>query len=136
MSVIDVRGMNFINITIKVHGRGPWRTPTATVVVGAGATAGQAQYVSYVETNHAAKDTKYELAGVLGVGQKPSVGMSGLTLGGGFGFITRYAGLLCDQLKALTAILPTTGKAERVTAHNKYADLFWASCGGGGGNVS
>lgn len=37
------------------------------------------------------------------MGQKPSVGMAGLTLGGGFGFTTRYAGLLCDRLVSLEA---------------------------------
>ena len=64
--------------------------------------------------------------------------MAGLTLGGGFGFLTRYAGLLCDRLVSLDAVLPSTGEIVHATAdiHNEYHDLFWASCGGGGGNFA
>jgi len=41
-------------------------------------------------------------------------------------------------MKSLTAIVPSTpeGNIVTVTKDNEYADLFWASCGGGGGNFA
>lgn len=65
-------------------------------------------------------------------GTCPTVGISGLTLGGGFGMLTRKMGLLCDNLLAVQMV---GAKGEAVYAdQNVNADLFWASRGGGGGN--
>ena len=93
------------------------------VTVGSGSTAGNAVYWTYKYSNGTRS---------LPVGQKPSVGMSGLTLGGGFGFSTRTSGLLCDRLESLRMVL-LDGSVLDVSS-NENEDLFWASCGGGGGN--
>ncbi|PRW57992.1 FAD-dependent oxidoreductase isoform B [Chlorella sorokiniana] len=67
-------------------------------------------------------------------GQRPTVGISGYTLGGGFGGTTRWAGLAGDNLIALTAI---DGKGRILRAdHTKNSDLLWVSRGGGGGRIA
>jgi len=133
--LLNMRYMNHINLTLdddKIKASGDNNGDVGSVIVGAGATAGRAVAVTYSQSHG------YSQYATLPVGQKPSVGISGLTLGGGFGFLTRYSGLLCDRLKSLTAIVPTTpdGVPKKVTPDNEYADLFWASCGGGGGNFA
>lgn len=60
------------------------------------------------------------------------VGISGLTLGGGFGFLTRLLGLTCDSLLSLEMV-DAAGHVLAADAR-QAADLFWASRGGGGGN--
>ena len=65
-------------------------------------------------------------------GSCPTVGVAGLTLGGGLGADTRSAGLTCDALVSASVVLPG---GEFVTAGpDDHADLFWALRGGGGGN--
>lgn len=60
------------------------------------------------------------------------VGVSGLTLGGGFGLLTRLWGLTCDSLRALQMV---DANGEVVNADDAtHPDLMWASRGGGGGN--
>ncbi|HEY7948161.1 MAG TPA: FAD-binding oxidoreductase [Acidimicrobiales bacterium] len=69
---------------------------------------------------------------LLPAGSCPSVGIAGLTLGGGIGVVGRKYGLTCDNLRSLDTV---TADGRLLTAdpvHN--ADLFWASRGGGGGN--
>jgi FAD/FMN-containing dehydrogenase len=60
------------------------------------------------------------------------VGIAGLTLGGGFGLISRLLGLTCDALVSLEMV-DANGRIIHASP-NENADLFWASCGGGGGN--
>ena len=69
---------------------------------------------------------------VLPTGSCPSVGVSGLTLGGGYGLSSRRYGLLCDRLRAVE-IVTADGVRRRVSATHE-PDLFWALRGGGGGN--
>ena len=65
-------------------------------------------------------------------GSCPSVGISGLTLGGGFGLSSRKLGLTSDSLRAVDVV---TATGDAVTADDRQdADLFWACRGGGGGN--
>jgi FAD/FMN-containing dehydrogenase len=65
-------------------------------------------------------------------GSCPTVGVAGLTLGGGLGADTRSAGLTCDALLSASVVLPG---GELVTANpDDHPDLFWALRGGGGGN--
>ncbi|ONF71378.1 FAD-binding oxidoreductase [Amycolatopsis keratiniphila] len=62
-----------------------------------------------------------------------SVGIAGLTLGGGIGPLTRAYGLTCDRLKAATVVL-ADGSVHKVNSR-RDADLFWALRGGGGGHA-
>jgi FAD/FMN-containing dehydrogenase len=58
------------------------------------------------------------------------VGLSGLTLGGGVGFLTRKWGLASDNLQGLELV---DASGRRITASDaQNADLFWACRGGGG----
>ena len=57
-------------------------------------------------------------------------GVSGLTLGGGIGWVMRKHGLTIDQLVSVELL---TAGGERVTAsESENADLFWGVRGGGG----
>lgn len=60
------------------------------------------------------------------------VGISGLTLGGGFGLLTRLWGLTCDSMLQLEMVDANAHMATASAEENR--DLFWASKGGGGGN--
>lgn len=61
------------------------------------------------------------------------VGISGLVLTGGMGPLFRKHGLACDNLISLEMV-NATGDLIQVTPNNEHKDLFWACCGGGGGN--
>ncbi|MBO8193517.1 FAD-binding oxidoreductase [Streptomyces oryzae] len=65
-------------------------------------------------------------------GSCPTVGVSGLTLGGGIGVVARAYGLTCDSLTGAT-LVTADGKRREVDADHD-GDLFWALRGGGGGN--
>ncbi|MEV0281570.1 FAD-binding oxidoreductase [Streptomyces sp. NPDC050610] len=65
-------------------------------------------------------------------GSCPTVGISGLTLGGGHGVVSRAYGLTCDSLTGATIITPD-GKTLRCD-DSSHADLFWALRGAGNGN--
>jgi FAD/FMN-containing dehydrogenase len=63
-------------------------------------------------------------------GDTASVGIAGLTLGGGIGFLTRKYGLAIDALQAVEIV---TADGRQVTASaESHPDLFWAVRGGGG----
>ena len=65
-------------------------------------------------------------------GSCPTVGIAGLTLGGGVGVFGRRFGLTCDNLRGARMV---TANGEYLTANrSNNADLLWASQGGGGGN--
>jgi hypothetical protein len=61
-----------------------------------------------------------------------TVGISGLTLGGGQGVTARLFGLTCDSLEA-ARVVTADGRVLTCDAHH-HPDLFWALRGGGGGN--
>src|SRR5262245_27497113 len=65
-----------------------------------------------------------------GFGDTPSVGIGGLTLGGGVGFLVRKYGLAIDNLLA-AEVVTADGQLLRTDAE-EHADLFWALRGGGG----
>jgi FAD/FMN-containing dehydrogenase len=65
-------------------------------------------------------------------GSCPTVGIAGLTLGGGIGVVARAFGLTCDNL--LGAELVTADGRLRSVSAGRDADLFWGLRGGGGGN--
>jgi FAD/FMN-containing dehydrogenase len=67
----------------------------------------------------------------LPVGTCPTVGISGLTIGGGFGRLMRRYGLTADNLRAATVVL-ADGSVVRCSQEHR-GDLFWALRGGGAG---
>ena len=64
------------------------------------------------------------------VGINSTTGISGLTLGGGFGWLTRKYGMTVDNLIS-AELITADGKKIRVS-ESENADLFWAVRGGGG----
>nr|AGK29885.1 FAD-binding protein [Volvariella volvacea] len=75
-------------------------------------------------------------ANIIVGGQCPYVGVSGFTLGGGLSPFSRNYGMGIDNVTEMTIV---TAGGEIVTVNNhetdpEKQDLFWALCGGGGGN--
>jgi FAD/FMN-containing dehydrogenase len=89
-----------------------------TVTAQAGATAGQ------VTTATAA----HGLA--VGFGDSGTVGIGGITLGGGVGYLVRKYGLTIDDLLSAD-IVTADGNLLHIDAES-HPDLFWAIRGGGG----
>ena len=106
--VLDLRDMTAIDI--DVTGRTAW--------VEAGLTAGEVT----------AAAATYGL--VVPFGDTGSVGLGGLTLGGGVGYLARKHGLTIDSLLAAD-VVTADGDVLRVDAAS-HPDLFWAIRGGGG----
>ncbi|GAA0388823.1 FAD-binding oxidoreductase [Microbispora corallina] len=67
---------------------------------------------------------------VLSSGDTASVGVGGLLLGGGIGWLVRKHGLALDHLVA-AEVVTADGRVLRASA-DENADLFWAVRGGGG----
>src|SRR5581483_11865819 len=65
-----------------------------------------------------------------GFGDTGSVGIGGITLGGGIGYLVRKHGLTIDSLLA-AEVVTADGKILQVDEKN-HPDLFWAMRGGGG----
>ncbi len=65
-------------------------------------------------------------------GSCPTVGVSGLALGGGHGVASRAYGLTCDSLTGAT-LVTADGRTVQADARTN-PDLFWALRGAGGGN--
>jgi FAD/FMN-containing dehydrogenase len=106
--VIDVSAMN----TIKASG--------GRAVIGAGAR------LVDVYDRLAAKGVS------IPAGSCPTVGIAGLTLGGGLGVVSRRYGLTCDVLES-AQIVTADGRLVTCDA-TRDPELFWACRGGGGGN--
>lgn len=106
--VIDVRGLKDMDIDPEAR----------TVWAGSGLTAAELTAAAAV----------HGLA--VGFGDTGSVGIGGITLGGGVGFLSRKHGLTIDSLLAAEIV---TASGEVVVADDKNdPDLFWAIRGGGG----
>lgn len=72
----------------------------------------------------------YDLGLATPFGDTGNVGIGGLTLGGGIGWLVRKHGLTIDSLLAVEVV---TAAGERIVATaDENADLFWALRGGGG----
>ena len=107
--VLDVSGLNGICVT-----------EDRVASIGAGARLGQvyAALHGYGRT--------------LPAGCGPTVGITGLTLGGGLGLLGRKHGLTCDHLAAAQVVLADGSVVD--CGHDHEPDLFWALRGAGGGH--
>lgn len=106
--VIDLGGMKGVRIDPRAR----------TAVVEGGATWGDLDHAAYA----------FGLATPGGV--ISTTGVGGLTLGGGFGHLTRKYGLCADNLLAADVV---TADGEFVTTSAaEHPDLFWGLRGGGG----
>ena len=65
-------------------------------------------------------------------GTCPTIGIAGITQGGGIGIVDRAYGLTCDRLVSAQVVL-ADGSIVTCDADH-HPDLFWALRGGGGGN--
>ena len=88
---------------------------------------------AYVEPGATLADFDHEaqafgLATPLGINS--TTGVAGLTLGGGFGWLTRKYGMSVDNLVSAD-VITAEGKRVRASAQEN-PDLFWAIRGGGG----
>ena len=106
--VIDLRQLRSIDIAVDAR----------TVWAGAGVTAAELT-VATVEHGLAT-----------GFGDTGSVGISGITLGGGVGYLSRKHGLTIDSLLG-AELVTADGQVLEVDADH-HPDLFWAIRGGGG----
>jgi FAD/FMN-containing dehydrogenase len=64
------------------------------------------------------------------MGEISNTGVAGLTLGGGYGWLSRLHGLACDNLMSVD-LVTADGKLRRASAKDN-PDLLWALRGGGG----
>jgi FAD/FMN-containing dehydrogenase len=106
--VLDLSEMK--NLEIDVEGRTAWAET--------GLTAGE--YTTVAGAHGLAT----------GFGDTGSVGIGGITLGGGIGYLVRKYGLTIDDL-ICADVVTADGELLRVDAET-HPDLFWAIRGGGG----
>ncbi|MGW6685232.1 FAD-binding oxidoreductase [Streptomyces sp. NPDC054961] len=123
------------------HGYAGWSTREGGLVIDVGAMAevSGASAAAGTEVRIGAGARLGEVNSALAprglavpTGLCPSVGIAGLTLGGGLGLSSRSYGATSDQLTGATVVTPD-GTVREVGADND-PDLFWALRGGGGGN--
>jgi FAD/FMN-containing dehydrogenase len=67
---------------------------------------------------------------VVPAGAISTTGLAGLTLGGGFGWLTRSMGFTSDHLRSVRIV--TADGSLRTASAAEHPDLFWAVRGGGG----
>jgi FAD/FMN-containing dehydrogenase len=106
--VLDLRDMKALDI--DVAGRTAWAETGLTTAEFTTATAAHGLAIGFGDTG--------------------SVGIGGITLGGGVGFLSRKHGLSIDSLLAAD-LVTADGRLLRVDAET-HPDLFWAIRGGGG----
>ncbi len=108
--IIDVSDINFVRVS----------SDAGVARIGAG--------IAMVDMFEDLGEVGVTLPGATGA----SVGLAGLTLGGGFGVTSRKWGLMCDNLLEVKIV---DAQGNLLTAsETENPDLFWACRGGGGGN--
>jgi FAD/FMN-containing dehydrogenase len=88
---------------------------------------------AWIETGATAREVTDALAKhglAIGFGDAGSVGVGGITVGGGMGYLVRKYGLTIDSMLAAD-LVTADGQLRRVDAEHE-PDLFWAIRGGGG----
>ncbi|MFI5617033.1 FAD-binding oxidoreductase [Streptomyces sp. NPDC051567] len=122
------------------HSYAGWSTRSGGLVVDTGAMAGVDVEGTAVRVGAGARlaDVHAALAARglgLPAGLCPSVGIAGLTLGGGLGLASRAHGTTADRLTGARVVTPDGAVRETGEGH-RGADpgLYWALRGGGGGN--
>mmetsp|Transcript_48865 Transcript_48865/g.118303 ORF Transcript_48865/g.118303 Transcript_48865/m.118303 type:complete len:1220 (-) Transcript_48865:96-3755(-) len=75
-------------------------------------------------------DVLYSHGLTLPMGSCASVGVTGLTLSGGFGPLSRMYGLSCDHLDSIE-LVDANGSIVNATETNDLSDLLWLARGGG-----
>ena len=106
--VIDLSGMKALDVDAR--GRAAWVEPGITA------------------SEYTAATGAFGLA--TGLGDTGSVGIGGIALAGGIGFLVRKHGLTIDDLLA-AEVVTADGELVR-TSEAREPDLFWAIRGGGG----
>jgi FAD/FMN-containing dehydrogenase len=92
-----------------------------------------ADRTAWLDTGLTAREVAWALAPyglAVGFGDTGTVGIGGLTLGGGIGFLSRLYGMTIDNVLA-AEIVTADGRA-RIVDQDHEPDLFWAIRGGGG----
>jgi hypothetical protein len=107
--VVDVRPLHGVSLN------------GTTATIGAGA--------SLVQVYDALGTRGRGIAG----GSCPTVGIAGLTQGGGVGVLTRAHGLTCDAVTSMRVVLADGRVVTASPSHQP--DLYWALRGGGGGHL-
>lgn len=113
---------NTVTLDLKHLNSTTYSEDKSTVTVGGGMRLGPLYYKVVTEAP----------GKVFPAGTCPAVGVGGLLSGGGIGYLSRKSGLSCDNIVSLK-IVDATGALLEVSS-TQNPDLFWASCGGGGGN--
>ncbi|BAW07509.1 FAD-binding oxidoreductase [Nocardia seriolae] len=120
------------------HSYGGYSTPDSGLVVDLGGMTGvevKPDGTAVIGAGTRLMDVYTGLAAAgrcLPAGSCPTVGISGLTLGGGIGVLTGKYGLTCDNL--ISAQVVTADGTLRTASATSEPELFWALRGGGGGN--
>jgi len=136
--VISFARDNSLPLAIRSGGHGPGHCTTEGGIVldlrdMRGMTIDAAGRTAWAETGLTAGEYS-TLAGAQGLatgfGDTGSVGIGGITLGGGIGYLTRRHGLTIDSVLAAEVV---TADGEKLHVDDvSHPDLFWAIRGGGG----
>ena len=119
------------------HSYGGWSTTSGLVIDVTGmrtVTVDRGTMTARIAAGTQLADVYAQLAAqgvAIAGGSCPTVGLTGLTLGGGVGVLTRAYGLTCDAVRSLQVVTADGRQSEIDGTHD--ADLFWALRGGGAG---